>query len=234
MLTEITPTNPNRIVGSTKRGAMKTVIVSAYFDIPSKHPHGFYLTNLKRFFRSMQAPLIFYTTSDVESEIRSWGFDLNHTQINVIEFSKLTAFTVFDSNFWMRQKERDPESYHTPELAAIWFEKKEFVKRAMQRTTADVFIWCDAGCVRDDYSEIALRSFGLRNRVILNNGRLHLIQIQELPKKGFYSYPDVGIACGFQSGNRQAWTSHTALYDTSAREYDAVGTVSYTHLRAHE
>jgi hypothetical protein len=71
--------------------------------------------------------------------------------------------------FFRDQCAVDPEKYHTPVLAAVWYEKKEFVKRAIEMVRLnrreDVvdrvpFIWCDAGCVRTDAWLPKVRSFG--------------------------------------------------------------------------
>lgn len=198
-------------------------IVSAYFKIPSKQPHSFYTAHLHRFFRSLKAPLVFFTTPDVEAEIRGWGLDLHNVQFVHTSIPELTALQTYSPSFWARQKQRDPESYHTPELAAVWFEKKEFVLRAMTMTDAEVFIWCDAGCVRNPVAEAALTAFGLRSAE-LQDGRLHLQQIRPIQPKAFYQYPDISIAGAIQAGNRIAWATHSALYNESLNEYDAVGT----------
>jgi hypothetical protein len=206
---------------------MSVMIVSAYFKIPSKQPHAFYVSHLERFFRSLKAPLVFFTSPDVEVEIRGWGFDLRHVQFVHTSIPELTAFQTYSPSFWDRQTKRDSETYHTPELAAVWFEKKEFVLRAMSMTDAEVFIWCDAGCVRNPATEAALTAFGLRSADLrsaeLRDGRLHLQQIRPIQPKAFYKYPDVSIAGAIIAGNRVAWTTHSTLYNESLNEYDACG-----------
>lgn len=199
---------------------MKTCIVSAYYRIPSKKPHEFYVSHLKRWFQAIRAPVIFFTTSESESEIRSWGYDLSNVTIVNLPYINFNAWSKFDSNFWKRQKERDVESYHTPELAAIWFEKKEFVQRAFELSDADVFIWCDAGCIRDDYSAAASREFGMRNLPSLDNDTLHVQSIRRQPVKEYYVYPEYRFACAIMAGNRSAWVNHSRLYDSVALEYD--------------
>lgn len=198
-------------------------IVSAYFKIPSKQPHAFYVPHIQRFFRSLKARLIFFTTPDVEAEVRGWDLDLRHVQFVHTTIPELTAFQTYSPSFWARQKQRDPEPYHTPELAAVWFEKKEFVLRAMGMVDASVFIWCDAGCVRNAASEAALTAFGLRSAIDLQDGRLHLQQIRPIQAKAFYKYPDISIAGAIIAGNRTAWMVHASLYNESLNEYDSVG-----------
>jgi len=196
-----------------------TVLVSAYYKIPSKAPHSRYVPWLQRFFRSVKAPVVFFTTADVGDEIQSWGISANF-EIVILPFDELRAWRL-GRDFWNRQKARDPEAYHTPELAAVWYEKKEFVARAMEmRPAENLFIWCDAGCVRDDACEAAAASFGCRP-VTWDDGRLHLEQVSAKNiSKEYYTYPLTHIAGGFQAGNRAAWEVHSLLYDNTLAEYD--------------
>jgi len=144
----------------------------------------------------------------------------------------LVSFIIMTSNdfkawergreFWNRQKERDPELYHTPELAAIWYEKKEFVVRALSLSDADQFIWCDAGCVRNDESEQAFIYFGCRG-MPLNDNTLHIQHIRIQPYRPFYVYPEYRFAGAIIAGNRTAWLQYKEIYDTVLSDYDNAG-----------
>ena len=199
----------------------KTVIVSAFFKIPSKQTYSAYLQHLNRFFRSLRCPTIFFTSQDVLQDIQSMGHDLS-----LVHFVMMTVndFKAWDRghDFWNRQKERDPESYHTPELAAIWYEKKEFVIRALALTDAEEFIWCDAGCVRDDESERALLYFGCRE-MPLNDNTLHIQQISNQPCQSYYTYPSIKFAAAIIAGNRTAWLQYKTIYDIVLTDYDNAG-----------
>lgn len=202
---------------------MSTVIVSAYYKIPSKQPHSFYTPHLQRWFRSVRAPVVFFTTADVRAEVESWGYPLSHIQFVDLPFEELRAWTRLGPDFWNRQKSRDPEPYHTPALGAVWYEKKEFVDRAMELVpSASVFIWCDAGCVRDDTSEIAMRDFGLRGGS-LNDNTMHLARVCTAPVRPFYRAPYRCLAGGYQAGTRSAWKLHSEHYDHMLARYDTAG-----------
>lgn len=197
---------------------MKTVVVSAFFKIPSKQPYAIYYSYLYRWFRSIRCPVIFFTSTDVWDDIIGMGHDLS--TINV-QFMLVDDFKAWDlgKEFWNRQKERDAETYHTVELGAIWYEKKEFVKRAMNISDADVFIWCDAGCVRTDNSERAMAQFGLRNAPI-HDDRIHIQQINQPPYHPFYTYPFCKYAGAIIAGNRTAWVQFDMIYCAVLYEYD--------------
>jgi hypothetical protein len=200
---------------------MKTVIVSAYFIIPSKQPHTFYIQQMQRWFRSVRCPVIFFTSPEIKSEILNFGYDLSHVHFEEMEYRDMNAWKLGDE-FWLRQCDRDIEKYHTPELAAIWYEKREFVKKAFLVSDADVFIWCDAGCIRDDACERAMQSFGLRCANI-DDDRIHVQSINELQYRPFYSFPDFKIASAITAGNRNAWIAYSILYDRIVQKYDEAG-----------
>ena len=197
-------------------------IVSAYYKIPSKKPHDWYTPYLLRWFRSVRAESIhFFTTQDVIDEV-SLQVDVSHITFHCIPFSELTANSK-DTEFWERQYARDKERYHSPQLGMIWYEKRHFVRRAMEfDTTSDIFIWCDAGCIRNDTSENAARLFGKRNHP-LNDNKIHLQCIARPVLKEFYQYPDKSIACGIMCGNRSAWLNFIKEYEISLDDFDKVG-----------
>lgn len=200
---------------------MSVTVVSTYYKIPSKQPHSFYQEHLRRWFRAISVPVIFFTTPDVQCEIEDFGFPLEHVQFIHLPFDELVAWSKWGRAFWEQQCSIDVEKYHTPELAALWYEKKEFVKRAMKLSAADVFIWCDAGCARDDASEYAMRMFGKRS-VSIPAGKLLMQKINYIPKKEFYTFPNKCIAGAIQAGNRDAWMNHMIAYDdTMVRYIDA-------------
>lgn len=182
------------------------------------------MKHMHRWFRAVSAPVIFFTSADVKAELDSYGYGAKpNVRIVVMDFTELTAWSRWGRAFWERQKERDPEKYHTPELAAIWYEKKEFVRRAIELdTAASVFVWCDAGCVRDQASETAMRLFGTRGG-LLDDGKLHIQHIKSIETRDFYRYPDMCIAGAILAGNRHAWQTHSAVYDEQNNRYDTAG-----------
>ena len=195
-----------------------TCIVSAYFKIPSKKPHDWYLPYLIRFFKGVdRAKLVFFTTDDVIEELKPL-VDLSNVRFLVMNFEDINAFKQYGREFWEIQYERDPERYHSPELGAIWYEKKEFVLTASQYVKADVYIWCDAGCVRDDISSHYLQNFGNRMNG-LNDGKIHLQLISHREKVEFYTYISVHIACAIIAGNIDAWEAYKTTYDCMLNKY---------------
>ena len=199
-----------------------TCIVSAYYKIPSKRPHEKYVPDLIRWFRSVgtSSNVHFFTTEDVRDELKSI-VNTGSVVFHILPFEQLTAITQWGREFWERQYDRDPERYHSPELGMIWYEKRHFVRRVMEIDPSTTFIWCDAGCVRDDLSEKKAMMFGQRTNVA--DGLIHLQVINTLVSKEFYTFPDSSIAGAIIAGTKTAWQRYTDVYDKSLVDYDHRG-----------
>ena len=106
---------------------MKSIIVSAYYRIPSKQPHEFYIPHIKRFLSGIKNFIIFFTEPELVEEFSKIRGNLP------IQF--VTDHDIFgkrNRTFWEKQCQLDCEKYHTPELGAIWYNKKEFVLRTIE------------------------------------------------------------------------------------------------------
>jgi hypothetical protein len=199
---------------------MTTCIVSAYFKIPSKRPHEWYIDHVVRFFRGVRGNVVFFTTPDVIDEVQKHT-KTDHVKIIYMQFHEIHAFSsAWGREFWERQYSRDRERYHSPELGAIWYEKREFIRKAMDMVESDVYIWCDAGCVRDSLSETGLSSLGQRKTFDTNDGRIHLQHVCNASYFRFYIYPNAFVGCAIISGNKSAWTSYRSVYDDILTKYD--------------
>lgn len=200
------------------------VIVSAYFKIPGKRPHEFYLEYIRNFFASISGDVVFFTTSELVSELSPIP---KNVTVCVTTFEACNTITEWGMDFWNRQSARDVEKYHTPQIGIMWCAKKEFVLRAMKiRPNESVFIWCDAGCIRDKRSMEAAKQFGTRTMIPLNDGTLH---VQELVKqevdltKTLHAFPEHWIAGAIMGGTRNAWLQYKDAYDEVLQEYDEHG-----------
>ena len=201
----------------------KNVVVSAYFKIPSKQAHEWYLPNLVRFFRGITVNTVFFTTPDVIADIQKYT-TTDHVNIVYMKFEECHALgSEYGREFWERQYSRDTERYHSPELGIIWYEKREFVRKAMNIVPdAHVYIWCDAGCVRDEMPEKCFKFFGHRQLINANDGRIHLQQLGELETDSkYYKYPNCFLACAIICGNKSAWDSYRQVYDHTLKQYDS-------------
>ena len=187
---------------------MKNCIVSAYYKIPSKQPHEWYLPFLINWFRTIRGNIVFFTTLDVVEELKCF-VDLSHVKFYILPFEDLIA-NLKGIEFWNRQYARDVERYHSPQLGMIWYEKRHFVYKAMQ---------LDTGCIRNNISQNTANYFGTR-MTILNDNKMHLQQVNTFEPKEFCRYPDFCIAGAIMAGNRIAWLQFIDIYEKSLDEYD--------------
>ena len=172
-----------------------TLLVSAYYDIPSKAPHSFYLEHMKRFFRFLKGkPILFFCEEKTKKELEGFHLSLENVEFIILPFSQIVKDSKIPFEIWKESCIIDPEKYHTPELGFIWANKKEFIRLAAEyNKNIDWFIWIDAGCIRKDLCEGIYQSFLNRNMNLLNPG-VYLQQINKIEPKEFYIYPDICIA----------------------------------------
>lgn len=205
---------------------MNIIIVSAYFKIPSKFTHDTYLPFLLRFFRSVpkHIPLLFFTSTDVVEELKTHIALQDNMKFIIIDdiYSTWIAFRKFGLALWQNHALLDQEK-HSPELAAVWYEKTHFILRAASMAPEDdknVFVWCDAGCVRNDESEHCLTEFGSRFVMREGDHTLHLQCVDDIEKKDFYSHLDKCVAAAIMFGSKKAWTNHQMVYDDMLLTYN--------------
>lgn len=199
-----------------------SIIVSAYLDIPSKASKAFYMEHMRRLLGTVRSQMIFFTTRDLYQELADMRGELPIIFSFVDGVNDLEAIKKYGYSFWQEMYDIDPQRYHSPELGAVWFEKKEFVKRAIGIAAAnnlntDVpFIWCDAGCVRDDRWLPIISTFGDATHKIPNDTLL-LQQLNPLPPSDtmmFFEYPkDSFLAGAIMAGYKDAWKKCSDLYD---------------------
>lgn len=198
-----------------------TCIISAYFKIPNKFSHAFYQPYILQFLNNVNSTLVFFTSDDVYNELKPNLTNTDRITFVILSFDEFVSIKKHGRDFWETQYARDPERYHSPELAIVWCEKKEFVIKASKLIKSDVYIWCDAGCARQQSDIQALHQFGLRSHKNIADGTLHLWCVK--PNhwfSKFYIHPVICIACGIMAGTIGAWENYVRVYDEMLKEYD--------------
>ena len=151
--------NPLKVTynaGTFTDKSQPATVVSAYYTLDSKNSEETYKKWIRAFLESCGSYLVFFTEPkhlDFITECR--GAYVDKTKIILLDKSEWTASTKFADEFWQAQHKIDPERRkvnHSPELYKIWYEKKEFVLRAIELNPFQHtdFVWTDAGCVRSE------------------------------------------------------------------------------------
>ena len=148
---------------------LPVTVVSAYYPMKSKHSKEKYMTWIRRFLESIDCHLIFFTDEsmvDFINQSRSTFGEKTH--IVLLPREEWVANTRFPPGFWEKQWRKDPEKdIHSPELYQVWYEKKEFVRKAIELNpfNSTDFVWCDAGILRYEAMVPLVKNFPVANRI---------------------------------------------------------------------
>lgn len=165
------------------------IIVSCYYNIPSKRSKEFYYGNIRRFFEKLiWQKIYFFTDKETHNDIEKLAGP--NVEFIIQEFEESRIFNDFPIDFWKKEILNDPEKYHTWQLGALWGSKSYFVKQVSDITSEEWLVWVDAGCVRADGWN--LNDFTRRNTI--SEPGVYLQLLNSLPSKEFFEYPDVFIA----------------------------------------
>jgi hypothetical protein len=196
-------------------------LVTAYYLIPSKQPHAFYMENIKRFFKFVTIPVLFFTSRDMFKKLAP--FAGKNVIFRVVEFKQLEVLTEFPQSFWEKQIQRDVESYHTWQLGAIWANKKYFIKEATKEfPDKDWFVWIDAGSIRKESWKPFIEKFTTRESE-LREPSVYVQVLDAIPKeKSFFRYPDQHVAGALILAHRSCIHDYINDYNTILKEYDSL------------
>jgi hypothetical protein len=186
-------------------GVSVPTIVTAYFNIESKHPHSSYLQWMENML-SLQDPMIIYTTSEMVSTFKKLRrHALGRTKIVEMELNDM-RMSQYGTEFWEKQLAIDPErmTHKSFYLYWVWAEKVEFLWRAVEDNpfNSEFFAWVDMGYYRTkDYN----------NKRMLQRipTKLQRNQILALDVSGISSD---GVGGGFIGGYADGLMRFHALY----------------------
>jgi hypothetical protein len=198
---------------------INSTIVTAFYKIPSKASFDKYLKWIKNFLNFIKSPIIFFTTEDLVDIFKSIRNE--NIKYEILEFKELNGIKQYGLDFWKYHTSINTQKCQTTELGIIWYEKKEFVLKAIEKNyyNTNNFIWCDAGCVRSDSYKNKITNFGQNISKFKDNSKINIQLIRELKDKKFYIYPDICIAGAIISGYKEAWINFKKHYDIIVNEY---------------
>jgi len=138
-------------------------VVSAFIPLTSsKYPITHYFLWVRNFLEHIPCNLVFFTDATLIPTFSEWrGKYMDRTVFVAFDFEKESeALKKWGVDFWKRQLELDEEYTHihgikdektnNTHLYTIWYEKKEFVLRALKLNpfNHNKFMWADAGGFR--------------------------------------------------------------------------------------
>jgi hypothetical protein len=154
LLTKPPPFNDSDIIKlSDKMITSPNTVVTAYFRVPSKHHadeyDGWMLNML-----SLQDAMVVFTHADLVPQIKELrSHALDRTVVIPLELDDLPIGTLYSTEFWQGQLDKDPEkkTHRSYQLLWIWLSKTWCTTQAIRLNIfqSDLFMWSDIGCFRN-------------------------------------------------------------------------------------
>ena len=211
----------------------RPTVVTAYYPVPSKQTVTKYMEWITGFWPHMQCNLIFYTAPELVQTFQKIFKDRSNAIVVGIPFHSLTAFEKLSPFAWLDTQKLDTENVgHTAELYALWYEKKEFVARAINSNPffSNEFVWCDAGIGR--YPEWNSKIQGFPARGFIPRGKMLLLEIDPLQEYDWRP-DDHGIrgeftgratfGGGILASDINGWNRWSMAYDAMLARYLLAG-----------
>lgn len=205
-------------------------VVSAYYEMPSKHSVEQYKIWIRIFLESIPCYLVFFTEEPYKEFIEDCRkLYKDRTHIIVLDRSQWKANN-FSKEFWDNQFDKCEEKtlHKSSELLKIWYEKKEFVKRAIEINPFDHedFIWNDAGFLgrRPELLKL-IKNYPNANRIPTNR----ILMLNYWPftlKDNEETYSIIGGGSGkpriqgaILAAHKDIWFKYDILYDSMIKKY---------------
>lgn len=178
---------------------------------------------MEPFFTQTTFSLVLFTETDLLPIFHQWCAARGNRIVLVgLPFSQFRALQKWGPDFWIQQRTRDHEESHTSELYCMWYEKKEFVLRAMDMYKADFYVWCDSGILRFPEWLTEMAQFPRAERI--ERGRMTLLQVADFGERdtSLTNFQYVNrVGGGIQAADGETWKWWSEQYDTMMKNYIA-------------
>ena len=202
---------------------MVVCVVSAFYSIPSKFSVERYFEWMTPFFQQTPFHMVLFTQPEFVEPFkqmrRQWT---DRTIVASLPPEEITALKKWGSNTWIETAKKDHETSHSPELYCMWYEKKEFVLRAIEMGAfgAKTFVWCDAGILRFTNWIPHIQTFPEENRIA--PGKMTLLSLVpfsegETVNTDFQKVNRIGG--GIQAADAATWRWWSIQYDSMMIQY---------------
>lgn len=203
-------------------------VVTAYYPIKSKFSVEQYIQWIVGFWPKTSCSLVFFTEPPLVAVFEGLLGSRKNLKIIGLPFSSLSAFKKLSYKVWLNTSTLDKEMGHTPELYALWYEKKEFVLKTIEANpfSSEKFIWCDAGIGRIPELTASLQNFPVKERV--PRGTMLLLEIDPLKeedcRRDVWGIPGTfdNVATfggGILASDAEGWIRWSMAYDAMLIRY---------------
>ena len=206
------------LLNHTKKVISDVSLVSAYYPIVSKYSTNQYMEWIAPFWSKLKCNIIFFTTPTLVNYFKN----ILNSRATVVglPFDELEAFKKYGLDFWKSQLVKDHEPDHSAELYALWYEKKEFVLKAIALNPYNTskFVWCDAGICRSESWLATANNFPTAYK--LPKDKLCVLRITDFEDLDNFQYINT-VGGGILGGSIEVWNSFSTMYDTMLKKYVA-------------
>jgi hypothetical protein len=188
--------------------AAAPTVVSAYYPLPNMYDHQTYLKWIEQFWPKMACNLVWFTVPPLVRLFERLFKRKTNVKVLGLPMEQFDAYTVLNPLLWTLAKEREPEK--ESELYALLYEKKAFVRRAMDLNPfgSETFVWCDPGICRTPTWVPAVNThFPIEAHI--PRGRMLLLQIEGFEDQDTKS----GVGCSILASDRAGWNAWSRAYD---------------------
>ena len=209
-------------------------VVSAFYEMPSKYSVDTYKEWMRIFLTNIQCHLVFFCEDSLREFVEECRADyMDKTRIIVLPREQWIANKKYLQTFWDKQFHMDTEKdiHRSSDLYKVWYEKKEFVKKAIDLNPFDHddFVWIDAGIVRSEKVAQLLSNFPANSRIPTN--RMLLLNVQQFSKQHNIVYTfnkgvqlqglgsGAKIGGGVLAGSVRIWNQFSKAFDLVFEKY---------------
>ena len=214
-------TAPSPDASGDKRVTTKSTIVTAYFDMRSKHSSREYSAWMANML-SLQDAMVIYTTYDMIPKImRHRAHARNRTHIVATKLEDTKMGTRYDSAFWNAQHILDPERGSHPDVRLywVWNEKTELLKRAVELNPfqSNFFAWVDIGYFRGRRynGQFMIKTIP----PTLRTDQVLMLDVTSIVDSKWGKYLGGGFIGGYADGIRQWHTKYYATLDKNKHSF---------------
>jgi len=207
-------------------------VVTAYYPIRSKFEMNQYVQWIMKLWPLIPCCLVFYTDPGLVPVFEGLFSSRKNTVVIGVPLDSLRAFNKLSYMTWVETGRLDTEQNHSPELYALWYEKKEFVLRTITTNpfSSDKFVWCDAGMGRYPEWISSIQRFPMRS--LIPSEQMVVLQIDPL-KRDECGIDEWGIpgrfdgsstfGGGILASGAEGWKRWSKAYDAMLIRYHLAG-----------
>lgn len=209
-------------------------VVSAYYEMPSKNKKEEYRNWIRIFLETIPCFLVFFTEESLIPFIKECRRNFeDRTVIITLPRSEWAVNSHFKQEEFDALFKLDPEKHigHTPELYKVWYEKKEFILKAISLNPFNHtdFVWTDAGIYRDQKLAELTKAFPVADRIptdrIMMLNIMAFTKSDEVLKNGFIGGGEdkPRIGGGIVAASKEQWLVYNTLFNSIVERYRKAG-----------